>query len=330
MACKHLRTWSKAIALALVSAALLGGSLAAAQGNSSKPLIYVIGYQVNNPFWVLEGKGAKAAGDTFGVNVRYEAPAKASSRGMINLIQAALGNHPAGIAIDYTGKVMEKSVLQALQDGVNVVLYNNNRFSPQAGGATTNTKVTNLAFVGQNEHTSGTILAQHFLPYLPGKGTVLIVNPFPQAFVLTLRYQGVKSVLEKAGYQTALLRASGNEPKNEQLVGSYLQAHSDVVGIVGLGDPATDPAAKYVSSHNLDIPLATFDVDSETYHLMQTVSQYKVALDQQPYLQAYYAVANLALQAKYGFQPVNINTGSLVVTKDNLDQLTKLVQNGLD
>ncbi len=306
-------------------------SATSANSTSSRPLIYVIGYQTNNPFWDTEGKGAIAAGQVFHVNVRYEAPSSASSHGMINLIDAALGAHPAGIAIDYTGKIMEKSVLTALHSGVKVVLYNNDRFGPKNGGATRNPQVTNLAFIGQNEHKSGAVLATHFLKYLPRRGgTVLVINPFPQAFVLTLRYSGVKSVLVDHGYTTALLLASGNETNNYQLIGSYLAAHPHIVGIVGLGDPASNPAAQYVAARHLNIPIATFDISPHTYQLLKTVPQYKVALDQQPYLQAYMAVEDLALSLQDGFQPVSVNTGTFVVTKKNVGLLGGLVKKGLD
>ncbi len=291
----------------------------------------MIGYQTNNPFWDTEGKGATAAGKTFGVRVRYEAPSTASSTQMVTLIDAALSNHPYGIAIDYTGKTMESSVLKALNEGVKVVLYNNNRFGAANGGTTKNPTVTTLAFVGQNEHKSGAILATNFLKYLPSSGgTVLVVNPFPQASVLTLRYSGIQKVLTENGYKTKLLVASGNEPTNEQLIGSYLTAHPNIAGIVGLGDPASNPAAQYIHSHHLNIPIATFDISPHTYQLMKQVPEYKEALDQQPYLQAYMAVENLALEAKYGFEPVTVNTGTLVVTQKNLPLVGKLVKSGRD
>ncbi len=250
---------------------------------------------------------------------------------MVTLIDAALSNHPYGIAIDYTGKTMESSVLKALNEGVKVVLYNNNRFGAANGGTTKNPTVTTLAFVGQNEHKSGAILATNFLKYLPSSGgTVLVVNPFPQASVLTLRYSGIQKVLTENGYKTKLLVASGNEPTNEQLIGSYLTAHPNIAGIVGLGDPASNPAAQYIHSHHLNIPIATFDISPHTYQLMKQVPEYKEALDQQPYLQAYMAVENLALEAKYGFEPVTVNTGTLVVTQKNLPLVGKLVKSGRD
>jgi simple sugar transport system substrate-binding protein len=325
-------------ALSLAGGTLTGVAMVTSESTASAAgtgkVIYVIGYQLNNPFWETEGKGALAAGKQFGVTVRYEAPPTSSDAGMISLIDAALATHPYGIAIDYTDKTMQAPVLHALSQGTKVVLYNNNRFEAQAGGATTDPAVTNLAYVGQDEHHSGEVLGKAFLNFLPkGHGTVLIINPFAEAFVLTLRYEGVKGVLQGAGYKTQLLVVDGNNPEAsvEATIGAYLQAHKGIVGVVGLGDPAASPATRYVNAHHLHIPVATFDIDTETYDLMRTPgTAEKVALDQQPYLQGYYAVENLALEMKDGFQPVSVNTGTFVVTQSNISALNELVSRGLD
>jgi ABC-type sugar transport system substrate-binding protein len=326
------------VALATLGASGIAGasSVAAAPRTdraSGNKLIYVIGYQQNNAFWVTEGKGAMQAGSDFGVTVRYEAPATSSDAGMIALIDAAIAAHPYGIAIDYTDKTMQAPVLRALSAGIKVVLYNNNRFEAQSGGATTNPKVTSLAFVGQDEHKSGGVLGQAFLQFLPkGHGTVLIVNPFPAAFVLTLRYEGVKNALAAAGYKTQLLTVNGNDPETtvEATIGAYLQGHPGIVGLVGLGDPAASPATKYIAQHHLRIPVATFDIDTETYDLMKSHGPEVLALDQQPFLQAYFAVEDLALELKYGFQPVSVNTGTFLVTQSNIGLVGTLVAQGRD
>jgi simple sugar transport system substrate-binding protein len=331
----------RTLPLAACGAALLlaacsssgGSSSGSSSATRSAGVIYVIGYQQNAAFWATEGKGAQAAGKQYGVTVRYEAPPTSSDAGMISLIDAAIATHPYGIAIDYTDKTMAAPVQRALAAGIKVVLYNNNRFEAQAGGTTTDPAITSLAFVGQDEHNSGSVLGKAFLSDLPGQGTVLIINPFAEAFVLTLRYDGVNSVLQQAGYKTNLLVVNGNDPEAsvEATIGAYLQAHSDIVGVVGLGDPGASPATKYIQQHNLNIPVATFDIDTENYGLMKAQgSAEKAALDQQPFLQGYNAVEDLALELEDGFQPVSVNTGTFIVTPSNISLVGKLVQEGRD
>lgn len=320
------------LALSTLNAAAQTKSSHSRSHTSTSKVIYVIGYQQNNAFWVTEGKGAAEAGARFGVTVRYEAPSTSSDAGMISLIDAAIATHPYGIAIDYTDKTMQAPVLRAMSAGIKVVLYNNNRFEAQSGGATTDPAITDLAFVGQNEHQSGSVLGKAFVNQLPKKGPVLIINPFPGAFVLTLRYEGVKSALTAAGYSTQYLTVNGNDPEStlEPIIGAYLHAHAGIVGIVGLGDPAAEPAVQYLDSHGMHVPVATFDVDTLTYDLLKGHTNMKLALDQQPFLQAYYAVQDLAFEMKYGFQPVSVNTGTFLVTSSNVGILGALVSEGWD
>ncbi len=297
--------------------------------HASAPTIYVIGYETQNPFWQAEKRGAEQASKDFGVNVIYQAPAVASTAGMEQLARAAIAAKPQGLAIDYTDRGMEKVTLDALQAGISVVLYNNNRFENTGapGSATTNPLITGLAYSGQNEHNSGAVLARAFLTYLKAGAKVLIMNPFPQAFVLTLRYQGLQRVLAPAGIKTTLIPGGADEGNNMSLIGAYLQAHPDTAGVIGLGDPAANPAATYIMRHHLKVPVAAFDVDSEALHLIQA-GALTVALNQQPWLQSYHAVQNLAFKIKYGLTPVNVDTGTLIVDKSNVGNLVNVIQSG--
>ncbi len=290
--------------------------------------INLVGYENQGAFWQTVERGAMQAGKDFNVSVTGAAPNQASDQGMIQLLQAAIAARPNGLVINYTGKVMEEITLKALQSKIPLVLYNNNRFEKESGGVTSDPRITGLAFVGQDEHHSGEVLGTAFLRFLPkGGGTVLVVNPFPQAFVLTLRYEGVKSVLEAHGYKTDVLIAGADEGQNKATIGAYLQAHPKIVGIVGLGTPAANPAASYLSDRNLKTPVATFDIDEGALKNIQD-GHMAVALNQQPWLQGYLSVEDLILQLRYGFKPVNINTGTFIVEKSNADQVAALVKAG--
>ena len=139
------------------------------------------------------------------------------------------------------------------------------------------------------------------------------MNPFPTAFVLTLRGDGVKRALDAAGYPYEDLVATGDQGQNLSLISAALQADSSICGIVGLGNPAANPAAQYVGENGLDIPVATFDVGAEAAKRIQD-GALTMAINQQPFLQSYFAVANMVNQAKYSLSPVNVNTGTSIVT----------------
>jgi simple sugar transport system substrate-binding protein len=289
--------------------------------------IYVIAPSLSDPFWITQQNGANQAGKDFGVNVVFQAPAQdTGDAGMVPLLQAAIAAQPAGIAIDYTSKTMEAVTVAALDAGLNVVLYNNNRFEGE--NAPSDPRIAGLAFVGQNEAMSGETLTNAWLPMLPSEPCmVLVVNPFPTAFVLTLRGDGVKRALDAAGYPYTDLVATGDQGQNLSLIGAALQANPSICGVAALGGPAANPAGQYISENNLDISVATFDVGPETAKRIKDGS-IDIAINQQPFLQSYYAVANLAQKALYTLSPVNVDTGTSLVTQDNIDIVQACIDAG--
>jgi simple sugar transport system substrate-binding protein len=322
------RRWIQRASAGAVVASLalgaLGGSAAVAQDETT---IYVIAPSLSDPFWITQQNGANQAATDFGVTVNFQAPqADTGDAGMVPLVQAAIAAAPAGIAIDYTSKTMEAPTVAALDAGIPVVLYNNNRFEGE--NAPDDPRILDLAFVGQDESVSGEILANAWLSSLPAEPCpILIVNPFPTAFVLTLRADGVKRALDAAGYPYSDLAATGDQAQNLSLISAALQADPTICGIVGLGNPAANPAAQYVSENSLDIPVATFDVGAEAATRIKDGSL-TMAINQQPFLQSYFAVANLANQAKYSLSPANIDTGTSIVTAENIDVVQACIDAG--
>jgi simple sugar transport system substrate-binding protein len=312
--------------LGLMIAALLGAGLGVG-ARAAEPTFYVIGPSLSDPFWITEENGAKQAGKDFGINAVYEAPAvDTGDVGMIPLVQAAIAAKPAGIAIDYTSKAMEGVTTAALNAGIPVVVYNNDRF--EGSNAPADKRIRDLAFVGQDESMSGEILMKAFLPSLPSRPcTVLIVNPFPTAFVLTLRADGVKRALDAVHYPHKDLVATADEGQNLALISAALQADHAICAIVGLGNPAANPAAEFVGQHNLNIPVATFDVGAEAAKLIEG-GWLTMAINQQPFLQSYLAVENLLFHAKYNLSPVDVNTGTSIVTKKNIDVVQACIKAG--
>jgi len=310
-------------AVAFVAAAI-AGDLASAQ---DKPTIYVIAPSLSDPFWITQQNGANQAAKDFGVNVVFQAPPQdTGDAGMVPLLQAAIAAKPAGIAVDYTSKTMEPVTKAALDAGINVVLYNNNRF--EGDNAPSDERLRSLAFIGQNEAMSGETLTKAWLPMLPKEPCkVLIVNPFPTAFVLTLRGDGVKRALDAAGYPHSDLMATGDQGQNLSLISAALQADPKICGVAALGGPAANPAGQYISQNKLNIPVATFDVGPETAKRLKDGSV-SIAINQQPFLQSYYAVANLAQKALYTLTPVNVDTGTSLVTKDNIDTVQACIDAG--
>jgi simple sugar transport system substrate-binding protein len=330
------RKTRSAIALVALVGAIITGALAvgsdAKTTNSAaaRPTVYMVGSVANNTFWAAVKRGFEQGGKDFGLHAVYSAPGVHSSAGSIPLIQSAIAAKPAGIAINYTDKSILKSTVGALSAGIKVTLFNNNRFEAVGGKqntATTDPRVTSLAYVGEDSLANAKKLATAFVPFIKKKGTVLIVDPVPGVEVLALRRQGIESVVKEAGYKTAYLPAALDEGTNLTTIGAYLQAHTDVVAVVGLGDPTANPACTYVEKNKLSIPVAAFDVDAEAIQHIHRGSM-KAATDQQPYLQGYLSAANLSFIIKDHLFPLTMNTGSYIATTKNVAEIEKAVAAG--
>lgn len=313
----------KVLGATLLAAVSFAGAVAAQE----KPLIYVIGPSLTDPFWMAQQKGARSAAEDFNVDVIYQSPAQdTGDAGMVPLVQTAIAAHADGIVIDYTSKTMEAVTTQALDAGIAVVLYNNNRF--EGPNAPDDSRILDLAFVGQNETVSGELLASLWLPNLPNRACkILIVNHVPTAYVLTLRTEGVASVLEANGYSYEELIVTVDQGQNLSLISAALQSDPSICGVAALGTNAANPAARYIADNNLDIPVASFDIDAETAFLIKE-GKIGMTLNQQPFLQAYFGVANLAFEIRYNLSPANVDTGTSLVTRENVDEIQTCIDAG--
>ena len=290
--------------------------------------IDIVGGIPTDPFGAAQKNGADQAAKDFCVNYQWVEGAHNTFPEEQAAGQAALASHPDGMGIVYFDKTWQPLVVSALNQGVDVVLYNN-KWWGDPENKPTDPRILDLAYIGQDENLASRALATQFIKSLKPNSTVLLINPFPQAYVLNLRISGAAAVLKANNipYETLNLDGSGDEGKYLSIVGPYLQSHPEINAVMGLGNPGANPAANYVKAHNLNFPIATIDTGAETANYIQQ-GVITLAINQQPYLQGYYTVMALALQTKFGLRPADINTGTFFVTKDNINDVLTLIKEG--
>ena len=76
---------------------------------------------------------------------------------------------------------------------------------------------------------------------------------------------------------------------------------------------------------------AQFTNMSKWWTSIETPDKYTVQLtsDQQPFLQGYLPILSLSLSKKYGFSPLNYDTGAGFVTPDNYKPVSELAKAGI-
>jgi simple sugar transport system substrate-binding protein len=284
----------------------------------------MIGSVTNNTFWAAVKNGFEQGGKDFGLHAIYSAPGVHSSAGSIPLINSAIAAKPAGISINYTDKSIEKPTLAALDAGLAVTLFNNNRFEPVGGKASTatvNPKITKLAYVGEDSYANAQKLGKAFLPFITKKsGTVLIVDRPGVSAALRRRDRERRQASRLQDRVPPGGTRRGAEPDNDRRVP---QAHPGVVA-VGLGD-RREPACSYIEKNKLSIqsrPSTSTPRRSSTSNRCM-----KAATDQQPYLQGTCRQPTSPSSSRTTSSRT-VNTGSFIATLRNVGEIEKAVAAG--
>jgi len=190
-----------------------------------------------------------------------------------------------------------------------------------------------LCYIGQNERRAGYIIGRRLFEAGKKKGWDLtkahVVMPVevPGAMYGVVRSQGILDAMKEYGITSyEIIDAGGLEMTTvEQRETSYLIAHPETKFIIGLGGICTDritdslKAAGYAPG---EIIGGGFDTTPGTLTGLKE-GYMEATIDQQQYLQGYFAIYVLYLMKRYGFAP-NIDTGGYLVDKDTIGIIEKL------
>jgi simple sugar transport system substrate-binding protein len=284
-------------------------------GDGGGKVVLVAG-KLTDPFFGALKKGADDAARDLGVSLTYQ-PADISAPELGKALQAAVASNPDGIAVGNWFPDAENPYIQkAAQAGTPVVAVNAAPRDWQTTGA--------LAFVGQSDYEAG-VLAGTKLGEA-GKKNVLCVNHAPGADNLEQRCSGLKEAIEKAGGKTSVLNIpyqdSSNPGKVQQAIEGALAGSKETDAIFTLGAGISDSAVRAVEGgSNKDLTVATADLSKPVLNNIKA-GALSFAVDQQPYMQGYYAVAILAQQMQYGLHLVGqVQTGPVAITKDTVNSV---------
>jgi simple sugar transport system substrate-binding protein len=139
------------------------------------------------------------------------------------------------------------------------------------------------------------------------------------------RYEGVKKALDEVGATSELLGVGFNLADAQTKIVQYLVGHPETVAYVGLGSVPLTVAPKAIQEAKMNIPMGGFDLTQDIIAGIEK-GTITATVDQQPYSQGYYAIAQLALYLKYGLYPSDMDTGGLgLVDKTNVATVKALV-----
>jgi simple sugar transport system substrate-binding protein len=313
--------------LVALLAALL--ALAGCQGkpaDSASPragikIIMVTHGQAGDPYWSVVKHGADDAARDLGVSVSYQAPQSYDVFEMQKLLEGAIAQHPAGIAVsipdaDALGPLIKKAVAA----GIPVVSLDS--------GERDAAKLGVLTHVGASEFDAAKLAGERF--GAEGVKKLACLNHEQGNVSLDVRCEGLRAGLAETGGTATNLAINGKDPTDSQqrLTTAFKSGSYD--GAIALGPVGVGPMLAAAKTTGFTGKLASFDLSPEILQAIDAGTA-EFAIDFQQYLMGYLPVLYLVQHAQYQLSPSQAitPTGPAFVTKENASKILKLTQQGV-
>jgi simple sugar transport system substrate-binding protein len=169
------------------------------------------------------------------------------------------------------------------------------------------------------------------LPMLQKGARVVCQNPGPAQIVQTVRCDGLKKFLEEKIGATVdtLVNTASTPAQGLAVLDGYMRSHPDTAAVVSLNPETGTIACQWVEKNDKQgkVFLGGYDISPAVLDCIKRgITSF--SLVQQAYAQGYLSVVNLNLKVKYGMTPSNIDTGTLLVNKDNAAEFQPIVDSG--
>jgi len=326
-----------AVALAAVAAAPSSIATAASPGQSGSGkwcdgvrIRYFVGGEAGDAFASIVYKGAQAAEKDLGPKVEYVFSGWLPDK-MVSQLRDAVANKPDGIAM--MGHPGDDAIMplaeQANKAGI-IMMYQNvdlPKVRAKWGGG----------YIGANLYPQGQALAAEAIRTLGVKSGdhALVFGAWGQPGRY-IREQGTVDALVKAGLSvvttTGAAQSAATEP-NLQIpyITGAMGKDPKIKLIVYAGGQTLGAVPQYMKAINkkpgeiinigFDTSPAIIDAFDKGY--VQLTS------DQQPFLQGYMPILSICGTKKFGFAPMNLDTGAGFVNAQNYKNVADLAKKGL-
>jgi simple sugar transport system substrate-binding protein len=274
----------------------------------------------SNTFFQPAVNGAKAAAAEFGLNLQIEY-ANSDDPTAISQIKTAIASKYAGVVakIPDTGVMNAACAVKAA--GIPVVAFN----TITSGG-----NGCAESFVGQDFVSSGELIAQYMVSQglIKSGDSVFCPVEAPDQSYAVSRKQGVENVLSAMGIQCNELGTGDDLATAKSDMVQYLLGHRNTKAIIALGGTPLAETQAAASAAGVKIAIGGFDLSFP--QIVTGIQSGAIAgsVNQEPYAQGFYSIEEIALQLKFGIQPMNINTSNnALITKANVGSFGSLVPN---
>ena len=280
------------------------------------------------PYWQEAGAGLVAAAKELGVQAELVGPETYDPSAERDEFRRIVGKKPAGILVSPgNAEVLKPEIDAAMAAGIPVITIDSD--APQSN---------RLFFVGTNNYQAGQMGGKHLAKLLNGKGSVVFFTITGQTN-LAERLNGYQAALAAfPGIKVAQVIDMKGDPRLAfDTVKSLLDKKTEVDAFVALEALAGSEIAEVLEREKVTGKvILAMDTAATT---LEWISKGRIAatIMQKPYTMGYYglrALAEIVLDKPAGSKPMNatdpkapypvfIDTGTMLVDKDNLATVKK-------
>ena len=329
-----LKKISLLVLLVLTCVALLVLPVMAQTSEGPVVIYFFPGGSAGGTFATVVYNGARAAEEILGdrVEIRY-LWSEWSPQKMVDQLQQAIAANPDGIAImGHPGDEAYKPfVEEAEQQGI--IVTSQNTTLPELEKAYS---ANGFGYVGQGLYESGYTLGEATVKAagLTTGDRALVWGLLSQP-TRGLRTKGAIDAFEEVGVKVDYIEISAEVDKDASngisVIAGYLQANPDCKAVVTDHGNLTSAQRTYFETAGLgpdDIFGAGFDLSAPVVESIKA-GYTDLVLDQQPFLQGFLPIMQIYLTKMYGFSGLHIDTGGGLISKDNIDLVAPLAEQGI-
>ncbi|MGA2974086.1 MAG: substrate-binding domain-containing protein [Spirochaetia bacterium] len=281
-------------------------------------------------YWQPFINGVNDAAKALNVKIVYVYPQKQGDvNELIKQLNSAIAAKPDGIGVTIDDEEgFSAPLLDAQKQGIPVIAFDT---VPDPDNPSP--KIPYICYVGEDSFAAGQEVGRGALTSfnLASADRVVVLNHEAGNVSLTLRFNGIKSILEPKGVVVDQLATPGDDPAQSQaIIQNYIAKNPTVKALLTMGPLSYLPAAKVLESGGLvgKVGLVGWDITPEAITMIKS-GEMAFTANEQPYYIATTAAYLLYMNVKYHFDPQNVfNTGLGRVTKSNIDVWATLVKNG--
>lgn len=257
-------------------------------------------------------EGMDAAGAKYGVKTDFQAPRDFKLDQQIDVIESLISRKVDGIAISANeDQGLTNVIKEAQKAGIHVITFDSAASASEC-------------YIGTMNEEAGYQAGLQLVKLMDNEGELAILQGNLAAPNLNERFAGIKRALKEKNSKITIIGPEDVNSKKsiaQDKTESLLQAHPNLKAIFGLSSECAPGAAPAVAEQKKSgkVIVAGFDDDPDTLAAIKAGTA-QFCLAQKTYKMGWLCVEQLIAAAEGKTLPKQIDTGVILITKENVDK----------